>query len=148
MIPNTFVFDIGNVILDFNPDALLSEHTSELHTIRILKEVLFQSELWQRMDNGEILSEAIYELAKHGLDSSDHHVLKQFLEAWSYSLSVCAAMCVLIGDLKEKSYGVYLCSNAPALFKNLFETYPILKVFDGTLFSAEIQISKPNPLIY
>lgn len=142
------IFDMGNVILDFSPDYLLSKYTDDLEIIQTLKCELFYSGLWQKMDNGDVTLEEMYKTVSKKVPNYMHSVLSTYLENWSFNLVINPTMEAFIKGIKEKGFGIYLCSNAPSFFTDLIEFYPVLKIFDGIVFSGDIGFSKPNPEIY
>lgn len=142
------IFDMGNVILDFSPDYLLSKYTDDLEIIHTLKCELFYSGLWQKMDNGDVTLEEMYKTVSKKVPNYMHSILSTYLENWSFNLVINPTMEAFIKGIKEKGFGIYLCSNAPSFFTDLIEFYPILKIFDGIVFSGDIGFSKPNPEIY
>jgi putative hydrolase of the HAD superfamily len=60
-----------------------------------------------------------------------------------------AGMKELIGDLKEKGYRIYLCSNAPTRLMICYKkVIPAIDQFDGILFSSEVKCLKPQKEMY
>ena len=148
MIYKNFIFDMGNVILDFSPDYLLSMHTQDIHVIKTLKQELFYTGLWQKMDNDEVSLEEMTSIVRGKVPQEMHQILDNFMKMWSLSLVTNLGMLELIERLKDSGYGIYLCSNAPSFFLDYKNHYPILDMFDGGVFSGEIGISKPQPEIF
>ena len=49
------VFDMGNVLLDFSIDKVLSAHFSEENDRALIRRIVFESGEWNRLDAGETL---------------------------------------------------------------------------------------------
>ena len=147
MIKN-FVFDMGNVLMDFSPDYILSRYTDDLDTIKELKRVIFTSPLWGMLDNGDISFEEASE--KISKESPDHlrDMVEDIFSTWQNHKVPRLDMLELVKELKSKGYGVYLCSNAAARFYTYKDKYEVFNYFDDLVISADINISKPDVRIY
>ena len=52
-------------------------------------------------------------------------------------------------SLKEKGFGIYLCSNASVRLLSCYkQVIPAIDCFDGVLFSAEVKCFKPQKEMY
>ncbi|QIK70503.1 HAD family phosphatase [Erysipelothrix sp. HDW6C] len=147
MIQN-FIFDMGNVLMDFSPDYMLSQYTDDMKVIKALKDLIFGNTLWSQLDNGDVS----FDEAKDGLLKSApveyHTLIRDILNTWHLHKVPRLDMLELIKELKEKGYGIYLCSNAADRFHSYKDTYEVFQYFDGLLISADIHISKPDIRIY
>lgn len=148
MVYKNFIFDMGNVILDFSPDYLFSQHTSDVEVISVLKNELFYKGLWHKMDNGDMSLDEMYSIVIQNVPQSMHQILYDYLNSWSLNMRSKSDMIRILEILKLKGFGIYLCSNAPSFFKTYNEIYPVLNMFDGIIFSGDIGISKPDPRIF
>lgn len=144
MIKN-IIFDIGNVILKFNHDYLLSHFYQGEHYELLKEKVFFE---WELLDEGKIsLSEHIEKVLKT-LPKNLHGPAKSLLENWDYYMHKIDSVYELIFELKQKGYKLYVLSNMPLHFIERINKYPIFAEFDGLVFSAPINLVKPNPKIY
>ena len=147
MIKN-FVFDMGNVLMDFSPDYMLSQYTHDIDTIKTLKDLIFSNVLWYQLDNGDVS----FEDAKKGLlanaSSELQPLIVDVLDTWHTHKVPRLDMLELIKELKEKGYGIYLLSNAAKRFYSYKDNFEVFKYFDNLLVSADINISKPDHRIY
>lgn len=147
MIKN-FVFDMGNVLMDFSPDYILSRFTDDIEVIDLLKSKIFSNEYWGDLDQGTRSFDEVCELVKPTVDLKYHDVLSRFFNEWHLHKVPNNEMTELVKELKEKGYGIYLCSNAAGKFHEYKHTYPVFEYFDHLTLSADIKISKPSPEIY
>ena len=139
------IFDLGNVILKFSRDFLLSNfYTGEDYAL--LKDKLFCD--WEMLDDDSI---SLTDYKKKVISSLPNH-LKRYansvLDNWEYYMTYSEGIISLIQELKQNGYKLYLLSNMTYHFINNDYKFPILKEFDGLVYSAPIKMLKPNPEIY
>jgi len=133
------VFDLGNVLVEWTPLAVLSEE--------FMTETDFFS--WNaELDRGASLTETMERLRRE----FPHHVAhtNAFYERWPETLgSVIGETLDVVDELRAAAVRVFVLSNSSA------ETVPrselltqLLKNFDGVLLSGEIGLLKPDPAIF
>lgn len=144
MIKN-IIFDIGNVLLKFDRDYLLS-HFYMGEEYELLKEKTFHN--WELLDEDAL---SLEEYDKDVLNNLPPH-LQSFamsvLHNWEYYMEYTEGTIDLIRELKQKGYKLYILSNMTRHFINRDYKFPILKEFDGIVYSAPIKMLKPNAEIY
>lgn len=138
------IFDFGNVIGRFHPDELLKKCCGI--SFQRLKDVIFHD--WQQLDEGTISYDDYVNKCLQLTDVYEKEYILQFFQTWYYELPMIAEMNDWIISLKKEGYRIYLLSNAPVIFEEHIDTYPIMKYFDGRVLSASIRMSKPNSDIY
>lgn len=144
MIKNV-IFDIGNVILTFSRDFLL-KHFYNGKDYDTLKEHLFKD--WEMLDEDKISLHEYYEKVKNSLSPKLYSYAKSVLDNWEYYMSYNVGIIDLIRELKSKGYKLYILSNMTRHFIERDYKFPILKEFDGIVYSAPIGLVKPDPKIY
>ena len=147
MIKNV-VFDMGNVLLEWNPEKIIARFVDEPERIQKLKEAVFEQELWSKLDSGEVNEDDVREKAKTILPEEYHEDIDEILDNWFYCLPVISETSTLVKYLHAKGYGVYLLSNANNKFREVKRDLHCLKYMDGYLASYEVGCVKPNPEIY
>ena len=55
------LFDMGNVIMDFSPDYILSMYTKDVKLINYLKYKIVYTRAWADADKGVLSEEEVYE---------------------------------------------------------------------------------------
>lgn len=140
-----FIFDFGNVLGIFNFDDLMKACGSA--STRNLHDMIFYD--WDRLDAGLIeYEDYIEQCLKLAPDEEKENILA-FFHQWYRLLPPIDEIHEWIHELKKQGYRIYLCSNAPVIFEeHAASIYPILKEFDGIVFSGSIQLAKPQPEIY
>lgn len=147
MIKN-FIFDMGNVLMDFSPDYILSQYTPDFGDIALLKTLIFRSDMWNNLDQGlvsfeEAKSEILKQVPQHLSEK-----VKDFFDTWHLHKRPRLEMEEVVKELKERGYNIYLLSNAASTFHGYKDTFSVFKYFDDLIISADLKISKPDARIY
>ena len=148
MIRN-IVFDMGNVLIRFDPDEFLDrEDVTDPEDRRILREELFSSVEWAMMDLGleteDTFEPKVIARVPEHLREKTRHLLRN----WAFPRTMIPGMEELVKRIKAAGYGVYLLSNASVGQPAYWNQLPVSRYFDGTLVSAFVKTVKPNPVIY
>ncbi len=145
---DTVVFDVGNVLLSFEPDQV-SLLLPEAHRAA-LKDALFGPVYrWSEFDlgrrsNEEIAEEAARAAGVPGGGEEILYALRHFPETMR-PLPLYPA----IRDLKQRGKRVFLLTNyAEPSFRLTREAFPELKQADGEVVSSREKVCKPDPEIY
>lgn len=144
MIKNV-IFDMGNVIFNYDRDFLLS-HFYKGKEFDLLKEKAFSN--WELLDEDAMSLADFYDNVKNSLPPHLSHIAISALQNWEYFMTQNKEMICLIRELKQKGYKLYVLSNITKHFVNVQYKFPILKEFDGLVFSSLIKKVKPNSEIY
>ena len=138
------LFDMGNVIMDFSPDYILSMFTKDVKLINLLKYKLIYTEAWARSDKGELNETEIYKETIKNLDSKYHELAREVIFGWYKYKTESKEMYELMRDLKSKGYKLYLCSNAAESFHKYEDTIEAFKLLTAKIVSADIKVVKPD----
>lgn len=148
MIRN-IVFDMGNVLVRFDPEWFISrEGITDPEDRKIIIRELFQSVEWAQMDLG-VLSEKTAEpsvLAR--IPEKLREPVRNLLHNWAAPREMVPGMEETVRRLKNAGYGIYLLSNASVSQPVYWSAMPVSRYFDGTMVSAFVRTVKPNPVIY
>lgn len=149
MIRN-IVFDMGKVLLDYDPLAVCRKFTDKKEDVERIGRELFFAEEWILLDRGVITeAEALKRVQSRLPEERLKKLAEDSLAHWhEYNLRPMKGMEELIRSLKEKGYGIYLCSNASLRLRVYEQEIPGSRYFDGTIVSAEERLLKPDPAIY
>ena len=143
MIRN-IVFDMGNVVIRFDPPYFLDRagiHDPEDRKL-ILNE-LFLSVEWAQMDAGTLTEETAEPLILSRFPERLKETVRTLLYTWAYPRDMIPGMETLILKLKEAGYRIYLLSNASAAQHEYWPKFPVSRLFDGKLISCDVKIVKP-----
>lgn len=149
MIRN-IIFDIGGVLLDYNPKTYLDKLNIEEGKRKELNDIIFHNQKWKDCLNGFITnSELIEYLIKENLKYKNE--IEQILSKnnLKYMLPPKQEMIEYYKTLKQKEYKIYLCSNITEdTYNYIKDSFEIIQVAEGGVFSCFENISKPNVEIY
>lgn len=141
------IFDIGNVLLSFQPERFLKQYYDE-KTIGDLLTIIFCSDEWLELDLGNLtIDETINIFSKRNPQYKDeiHFVLKN----WTKMMTPIQENVDIAYKLKEKGYSLYILSNFhDEAIKEMYNKYPFFTIFDGGVISAYEHMIKPNPKFY
>ncbi len=147
MIKN-IVFDLGGVLLDWNPRYLYRTIIDNEADIEyFLSHVC--TDAWNlEMDRGRNRQEAIDELIAKFPDKAD--LIIAFKTRWieMFSGPIHESVDILM-ELKQRGYPLYALSNwNDETFQIALKEFPFLRMFDGRIVSGEVKLVKPDPAIY
>lgn len=147
MIKN-IVFDMGNVIIRFDPELFMVRLGLAEEDRKLLKRELFVSLEWSRMDRGSLTDEEAAEIVCRRVPERLHDAVRRLVGMWDRPILPVEGMYELVEELKGMGYGIYLLSNASFRQHDYWPRVPASKFFDGTLISADVKLVKPQPEIY
>ncbi|WP_459836422.1 HAD family hydrolase [Clostridium carnis] len=141
------VFDIGNVLLNFNPREYLKGKIKEEKVEEVYKEV-FQSEEWVMLDRGIIEEkDAIEVLINRSRENKDN--IKIAFENWYDILTPIEKTVEILKKLKEEGYNLYYLSNFHLLaFEHVINKYEFFSIFYGGIVSYRENLIKPEKEMY
>jgi 2-haloacid dehalogenase len=147
--PHTVVFDLGGVLLDWNPRYLYREFFQDDAAAmeRFLTETCTAA--WNdQLDAGIPFADAIEELAKS--HPAEAPLIRLWWDRWPEMLGPAFADTVeLMADLKAAGTPLFALSNWSAeTFPITRARFPFLDDFDGLLISGEVRMKKPDLAIF
>ncbi len=150
MIKN-IVFDMGNVLVRYDPMRACRQFSEDEKEQQMVNTSVFVSPEWLFLDMGLISEEEALKKMKARLpEGHAREAARMCLEHWhEYCMWEIPGIRELIKELKEKGYGIYLCSNASLRMLSCYrQVLPGIEWFDGVLFSAEVKCIKPQKEMY
>ncbi len=149
MIRN-IIFDIGGVLLDYNPKTYLDKLDIKESRRKKLNDVIFHDQRWKDCLNGFISnSELIEQLVRENLEYKNEIELILSKDSLKYMLPPKQEVIEYYKSLKRKGYKIFLCSNITKdTYNYVKDNFEIIQIADGGVFSCFENISKPNSEIY
>lgn len=148
MIRN-IVFDMGQVLIRFNPDEFMDrEGITDPEDRKTLMRELFRSVEWAQMDLGVETEESFEPKLMARVPEHLREKARNLLRNWAYPRTMVPGMEELVIRLKKAGYGIYLLSNASTGQPEYWNRLPVSRYFDGTMVSAFVRVVKPCPAIY
>lgn len=142
------IFDMGNVLLDYNPEIPLREFCSTEESRTIIRKELFQGKEWIMGDEGLIVNEERYPLVKERVPETYHDELKKCVDHWDICMIPIDGAMEFIRKIDELALKRYVLSNACQLFYRYFPRYYDMSAFAGIVVSSDVHMIKPDERIY
>lgn len=146
MIKN-IIFDMGGVLIDYNPEKTLYG-MFDRETADILLKEIFRNQVWSDKDRGIIFPDEIMAQKKDAVPAEVYEKTAEMVNNFYPYMPPFEKMYDLVKQLKDNGYGIYLLSNASSDFHVRREGIPALSLFDGVLISADYKLLKPEKEIY
>lgn len=143
------VFDVGNVLLSFDPEAILADWTPDDPELRRkLRARMFHSPYWIAMDSGRLTNEEAVELMIGGDESIAPHA-RRVMANWISMKEVLQEGVDAMRTCKAHGKKIYILSNyGNESFEVIDQKYDFFRLADGKIISARVGLLKPDPEIY
>lgn len=149
MIKN-LVFDLGNVLIEWNSEKILTYFEPEKERRQVLRQAIFESGVWHQTDKGELsLKEACEEVLTQ-LDASYHSAIKNIFYHWYEVVYVYSDLQERIRLWVAQDYRIYILSTTCEIFYHIEKAglLPIYPLLSGYILSSEVGVVKPEAEIY
>ena len=149
MIKN-LVFDLGNVLIEWNSEKILTYFEPEKERRQVLRQAIFESGVWHQTDKGELsLKEACEEVLTQ-LDASYHSAIKNIFYHWYEVVYVYSDLQERIRLWANQGYRIYILSTTCEIFYHIEKAglLPIYPLLSGYILSSEVGVVKPEAEIY
>jgi len=144
----TVVFDIGNVLVDWNPRYLYRKLFDDAEAMeRFLGEVCTSD--WNlELDRGRPFAEAVAERVALYPDFAD--LIRAYDARWSEMIAgPIAGTVALLERLAERETPLYALTNfSDEKYVETFERFGFFQRFLGVVVSGRVKLLKPDPAIY
>ena len=147
MIKN-IIFDMGNVLLDYNPDAAMQILGINEKAKPVIMKELFGGNEWVQLDLGNISIDEAFENIKQRIHEEYHSDLRKCIDGWDVCMVPVEGAKDFCEFVKSNGFGVYVLSNAHKSFYSYLPRYFDLDFFDGVVVSADVHTVKPDIKIY
>ena len=147
MAVDLVVFDIGRVLLEWDPEGYYDKAMGHVARVRLFREVPLH-EMNLRIDAGEPWHKTVEETAlKHGRWNKD---VLSWRDHWDKMAGPLIPESVsLMRALRSKGIPVWALTNfGRETFDYAQSLWPALTEFDGMVVSGHLGVVKPNPEIY
>lgn len=145
------LFDMGNVLVTYNPEWVIRHYTEDEELIREVKNIVFHSQEWLLLDAGLIEEEKAERNWMERLSSDKAREIAHLsFQNWHlYNMKVIPGTAEMIRALKENGKEIYLLSNASMRLLSIYkEVIPAVECFSGIFYSAAHKCVKPQDIIY
>lgn len=144
----SIVFDMGNVLISYCPEAFIQRLGVTAEDEALLLREVFKDIEWVQLDRGTISEErAVHQICGRLPERLHEAATELVCGRWKRPVPV-EGMKDLIAELKGLGYGIYLLSNANSQQPRYFPRIPGSEYFDGAIISAQWRLLKPQREIY
>ncbi len=150
MIKN-IIFDIGNVILNFNINEVLRKFTNSINEQNFILENIINSPEWlgnALIDTGYISRENAIEIVKDRTNHTNDELINNFWYNYNNFSKVDERVLQLIQKLKYNNYKIYLLSNINPYTFEFVNKSGLFNLVDGYVLSYKEHKVKPYKAIY
>jgi len=142
------VFDLGGVLIDWNPRYLYRKLIDDEADIDFFLSEVCNSKWNLKQDAGRALAEATAE--RIALFPEKKSLIEAFYDRWEEMLGGEIGESVeILRELKNKGESIYALTNwSGETFPIAEERFDFLQWFDGTLVSGVEKMAKPDPAIF
>ncbi len=147
MIRN-IVFDLGNVLVDFDPKFYMQSFGFSEQEIQNLFRLVYEDDwrLYDRGDYGSVTDLCDAVCKKHPAYAS---AFKKILcPEWVQIHTIKEETARYLSELKARGYRIYLLSNLSKESYDYVSSYPFFALIDGGVYSYQEHICKPDRGIY
>ncbi len=147
MIKN-FVFDLGNVLVDYNPMRCILKYVRNISDANYIASEVFSSPEWGMLDKGEITYGEALESWKSRMPERLFESVDQVVANFHKYLPEIHTMTDVVKRLKEAGKNIYILSNVSERFPEIVEGLEVMNHIDGRVLSFEEKSVKPERDIY
>jgi putative hydrolase of the HAD superfamily len=142
------IFDLGGVVLDWNPAAIVALVEPVPERQAALRHALFGHADWRLFDRGALTESELIQRLQLRLGSTQAEV-EAILDAIRNSLVEKPETVELLRVLQGRGTPLYCLSNMPAaIYTHLRQRHDFWDAFSGIVISGEIQMMKPEPEVF
>jgi putative hydrolase of the HAD superfamily len=142
------IFDMGGVVLDWNPDAILESLYAEPSDRALIKAALFGHPDWHELDRGTLSEEQMLARLAVRLPRPVPKTDGLF-DAVRRSLKPKPATLALIERLAQRRVPLYCLSNMPVgIYEHLRAEHDFWNAFEGIVISGQVRMIKPERQIF
>lgn len=143
------VFDLGGVVVDFNPHEFLLDRFYSETVESIVYNITFGSETWAKLDAGLVSREegnAI--MLEHAKEQDYLFEVQSVLDDWMRTLKPRRKTIEIIKRLKRMGFSIFYLSNIAQDTLDELKLQEFWQLFDGGVASFEVHVNKPDEGIY
>ena len=141
------VFDLGGVLLDWNPDRILDAFYADAGLRPTMKRDVFQHPDWLELDRGTLTDD---EASRRFSRRTGRPVeeMQALMKAAVESLAPIPRAVALVRELEARGVPLYCLSNMLASAYVYLQRYDFWRLFRGVVISSHVRLMKPDRAIF
>jgi len=147
MIKN-IIFDLGNVIINYNQEQIIRNFTKKEAEIQYIYDEIFHAPEWSMMDLGKITNEEAIQVINQRNQFRYAKLTEKFLQEWYQKQPINREVVEIAEKLKEKGYHLFVLSNMAKATYEYFRNDKFFTLCTGVVISAHEHCKKPEEKIY
>jgi len=141
------IFDIGNVLLNYNPYEYLKKIYSN-EDAKFLFSAIFDTDEWLELDRGTITEEEALNIFIERKPEKEQIIREVMSDFYSIFTPIESNVEVL-KQLRRQGYTVLYLSNIHlGIYEHVIGKFEFFKEFDGGIISSNVKILKPDENIF
>lgn len=143
------IFDLGGVVVEFNPRDFLMDHFLNKTAENITYDLTFGSKEWEELDRGTLSRSAANDsMLENAARCGRTFEVRTVIEEWETILKPKRRTIEVMRALKKADYRLYYLSNIAVDTLADLKEREFFSLFDGGVASCDVHINKPDPRIY
>ena len=126
------IFDMGNVLLDYDPEVCLDYFLEKEADRAIIRRELFEGPEWEQGDLGRLTDLERFYKVRERVPERLHGALKSCAVDWTMCMRPVQGMKEFCDRQKEEGRRLYVLSNASSSFYDYFPRFADFSYFDGS----------------
>ena len=150
MIKN-IIFDIGNVILNFNYKEILPKYTTDKEAQDFIEQYIVNSPEWlgyALIDTGYITKEEAISIVQDRTNHIHDKIIENFWNTYNNYAFIDKQVISLLNILKKQGYKIFLLSNINSHTHEAIKDSGLFQLVDGYVLSYLEHQIKPYEAIY
>ncbi len=142
------IFDLGAVLVEWDPIKIIKDYTSDIELQRILFENIFAHQDWADMDLGVLReSEVIWRVSFR--TAIDENSIEDFMLFTKNSLAIIKETEALVQEAYDLNYRLFCLSNMSIdTYNHIKSRHEFFRFFEGRVISGFEKMKKPDSRIY
>jgi len=142
------IFDLGGVLITWDPDGIIGKFTQDAELAAKLKAGIFDHSDWSEKDRG------VYDALEFNRRFAENTELSEariaeLMAIILASLGLITTTLPLMDEIKRQGFGLYCLSNMPVdHYEYLKQQFDFWDQFHGIVISGCVNMVKPEPEIY
>lgn len=147
MIKN-IIFDLGNVIINYNQKKIINNFTEKEEEIKYIYDEIFHAPEWTLMDLGDITNDEAIEIINKRNEFKYEKLTQEFLHEWYKKQPINRDIVEIAKILKNNGYNLFVLSNMANQTYEYFKNDEFFSLCTGIVISAHEHVKKPDEKVY